>query len=434
MSTRIGRSLLRRSSGEMWALADQGLISGMNFGTSVLLARTLGLEKFGVFSLGWLAVLFVNSVQMSLVISPMISIGPKQNEQDTPGYYAAVGIQQLGFAMLCALGIFIFALSAGWLFPTWHIEKLAIPLAFAAFAYQLQDFVRRYYFVRSKPQLAFLNDAISYGTQLILLVVVILWNPIDVARALWINGVTSAAAVLVGVFALGPLRWSGAEHFWQVSRRHWHFSKWLGASAVMQYLTGNLFVIAASTVFGPIAAGVLRAAKNIMGITHIWFFGLENVMPAKASRAFSHGGTSEVRAYLTRATLLWGGMTATFALVVAIAPGFWLKLIYGSSFGDYGFLLRWYAAAYVVIFLGLPLRSWLRAIEFTQPIFWGYVLSSAFSAAFALPFTRLFGLRGAMAGLILAQLLLHGTALIGLVRHCSKILQPGSVELDAVKA
>src|SRR5947208_6697074 len=158
----MAHSFLRRSSSEMWALADQALISGMNFGTSVLLARTLGLEQFGVFSLGWLAVLFVNSLQMSLVISPMISIGPKLNEGETPRYYAAVGLQQLSVAALCAAGILVFARATAWFLPQWHIQKLAIPLAFAAFAYQLQDYVRRYFFVRSKPGLAFLNDAISY--------------------------------------------------------------------------------------------------------------------------------------------------------------------------------------------------------------------------------------------------------------------------------
>src|SRR3954469_24362439 len=109
------RSLLLRPSSELWALADQALISGMNFGTSVLLARTLGLEQFGVFSLGWLAVLFVNSLQMSLVISPMISIGPKLEDEEAPRYYAAVGVQQLSIAALCATGILVFARATGWL-------------------------------------------------------------------------------------------------------------------------------------------------------------------------------------------------------------------------------------------------------------------------------------------------------------------------------
>jgi O-antigen/teichoic acid export membrane protein len=427
-------SFLRRSSNEVWALADQALISGMNFGTTVLLARTLGAEQFGVFTLGWLAVLFVSSLQMSLVISPMISIGPKLSEAEAPRYYAAVGIQQVSFAALCAVGVLVFTLATGWFFPSWRIETLAIPLALAAFAYLLQDYVRRYFFVRGRPGLAFLNDAISYGTQLLLLLVVIFWHQLDTGRAFLINGVTSAAAVLAGAVALGPLQWGGTEHFKQIGSRHWHFSKWLGASAVMQYATGNLFVIAASSIWGPVAAGVLRAVKNIMGLTHIWFFGLENVMPARAARAFCHGGTREIRSYLSKATLLWGGMTALFALMASVAPGFWLKLIYGSSFAEYGYLLRWYAAAYVVIFLGLPLRSWLRALEYTQPIFWGYVASSAFSLALSVPITRYFGLRGAMAGLIVAQLLLHGIAVIGLVRHSSKIQQPISIELEVLKA
>ena len=87
-----------------------------------------------------------------------------------------------------------------------------------------------------------------------------------------------------------------------------------------------------------------------------------------------------------------------------------------------------------MIFLGLPLRSWLRALEYTQPIFWGYVASSAFSLALSVPITRYFGLRGAMAGLIVAQLLLHGIAVIGLIRRSSNIQQPTSIELEVLKA
>jgi O-antigen/teichoic acid export membrane protein len=433
-SASIFRSSLSHPSPELWALADQALISGMNFGTTILLARTLGVEQFGVFSLGWLVVLFVNSLQMSLVISPMISIGPKLNEDESSQYYAAVGIQQIALAALFAVGILLFATMAGWFLPHWNIAALGIPLAFAAFAYQLQDFVRRYFFVRSWPGLAFLNDVISYATQILLLLLIIFFHQLNTSRAFLINGVTSAAAVIVGALTLGTLRWGGINHLKSVSSRHWRFSKWLGASAVMQYATGNVFVVAASSVAGPGAAGVLRAAKNIMGITHIWFFGLENVMPAKASRAFSHGGAKELRSYIGRAALVWGGMTALFASIVSLAPGMWLKLIYGNSFGEYGYLLRWYAAAYVLIFLGLPLRSWLRALEYTKPIFWGYVVSSAFSLALAVPFTRYFGLRGAMAGLIGAQLLLHAVTLIGLVRRSSTIESPITVDLEVIGA
>ena len=37
-----------------WALADQGVVSGINFLTGIMLARFLGLEEFGRFTLAWM--------------------------------------------------------------------------------------------------------------------------------------------------------------------------------------------------------------------------------------------------------------------------------------------------------------------------------------------------------------------------------------------
>ena len=60
-----------------WALADQIIVSGANFLTALLLARHLGPEEFGRFTLAWLVVLFVTSLQAGLIVSPMMSVGPK---------------------------------------------------------------------------------------------------------------------------------------------------------------------------------------------------------------------------------------------------------------------------------------------------------------------------------------------------------------------
>ena len=39
-----------------WALADQAIVSGASFITTVLIARYLGMEEFGRFALAWLGV------------------------------------------------------------------------------------------------------------------------------------------------------------------------------------------------------------------------------------------------------------------------------------------------------------------------------------------------------------------------------------------
>ena len=92
------------------------MVSGVNFLTGILLARYLGIEEFGRFTLAWMAVLFVNSIQHAMIVSPMMSIGPKQPEAETPAYFGAVVAQQV-----CFSGVMFFLLFAGvWLTGAHH--------------------------------------------------------------------------------------------------------------------------------------------------------------------------------------------------------------------------------------------------------------------------------------------------------------------------
>jgi len=72
------------------ALFDQGLVSAANFLTNILLARAFGVRDYGVFALAWIAVLFANSLQYALIVTPMMSVGPKQEPDERPAYYGSV--------------------------------------------------------------------------------------------------------------------------------------------------------------------------------------------------------------------------------------------------------------------------------------------------------------------------------------------------------
>src|ERR1035437_8362464 len=141
---RLRNGLLRQFLGrEIWALTDQAVVSATNFLTNVMLARFMGLREFGIFALAWMSVLFVNSLQTALIISPMMSIGPEQEEKDRPSYFGAVVFQELALVASCFVLVFLALKVSGSFFPHQNIRHLALPLAVSAFAYQMQDFVRR---------------------------------------------------------------------------------------------------------------------------------------------------------------------------------------------------------------------------------------------------------------------------------------------------
>ena len=56
-------------------IVDQILVSACNFVTGIILVRGLGLAAFGKFTIAYVILLLANSVQLSFISSPMITLG-----------------------------------------------------------------------------------------------------------------------------------------------------------------------------------------------------------------------------------------------------------------------------------------------------------------------------------------------------------------------
>lgn len=400
----------RRYSHINWALADQTMVSGSNFVTGILLARMLGIAEFGRFTLAWMVVLFVQSIQYAAINAPMMSIGPQQEAADRPAYYGAVFLQQIMFAVLSATITFAGVKASAVFFPDWGVAPLALPLTAVVFFSQIQDFLRRYYFTIETPILSFIGDAVRYLGQITILFGLYFMADWEVTGtiALWVMaGAAMAGGLALLIFVRGLVR--PRQFFAGAVRRHWHFSKWMVASSLLQWTTGNLFIVAAGIMLGATAVGALKAAQNLMGITHILFQGLENIVPMRAAKHYLIGGVNSLNDYLRRLAWLGGLGTAAIAGIFAIIPEFWLNLFYGDQYVTYGYLVRWYAIIYVLVFLGLPLRFGLRTLEETRPVFFAYAGSTLFATLSAYTLVNILGLTGVMIGMLSIQAIMQFT-------------------------
>ncbi len=421
LAERLRGGVLHRFLGrEVWALTDQAMVSATNFLTNIMLARFMGLREFGLFALAWMSVLFVNSLQYALIVAPMMSVGPKQETRDRPSYFGAVFFQELVLVSFC-FGLVYAALS---FFPALfrhpELHRLAMPLAVSAFAYQAQDFVRRYFFATRHSRFALADDGISYLTQLPILWFLHKAGELNSVTALWTMAGTSLVGLAASWLWVEPLKldWKWIK---SVSIRHWKISRWLTGSALMVWTSGNLFVLAAPLYYGVAAAGVLKASQNLVGVMHVWFLGLDNIVPAETARRLREGGVHSMLSYTRSILAKWGGLTCLFAAVMAAAPGFWLHLAYGAQMAQYGYILRLYALLYIFVFVGGPLRAALQALEFTAPIFWSYLAMTAFAVIFAIPMAKWMGLKGTMLGLIGTQCLFQGIVSVSLVVRARRV-------------
>ena len=416
----MARGLQRVRGGRtVAALFDQGLVSGANFITNVLLARAFGIREYGVFALAWIAVLFANSLQYALIVIPMVSVGPKQETEERPSYYGSVLLQEIVFALLAAMIMFISVRLSTTYFPQWGVGHLALPLSGATLAYLLQDFIRRYFFCTGQSKRALVTDVVGYLTQLPIVFWIVYSHGAKLSNVLWIIAATSFA----GFFACMP--WYepitlNARSFRRIFLRHWRISRWLAPTAFMQWGAGNLFLLAAPVYYGAAASAALRAALNIVAVANVWLLGLDNVVPAQAARLMRLEGVAGMLRYIKGIFLQWGGVTLVFSTLVACFPSFLLRLSYGTKYLSDVPVLRLYGLLYVFLVISVPLRAGLQALEYTAPIFWAYPAMIAFSGALAGPFARRLGLNGVLLGMCGVQLIFQSVVGIAFwlrVRH-----------------
>ena len=88
-------------------ILDQALVSGSNFITGIMLVRGLGLVEFGRFTIAYAILLLANSVQLSFISSPMITLGslcstPEERRHFVRGMY---GVQLIFCAVATVLAL-----------------------------------------------------------------------------------------------------------------------------------------------------------------------------------------------------------------------------------------------------------------------------------------------------------------------------------------
>ena len=376
------------------------MISGANFTTGILLARHLGLSQFGQFSLIWLVVQFVQTVQNAAIILPMMSFGPRQSADTSRFYYAIVFSHELIFAFSSAAFVILGILIGDQVFQEWNIRSLLWPFSAMVFTTQIQDFLRRYFFSISKSQISIVIDAVRYGGQTLAFLWLFLFSPwqLEISGVLWTMLIAAGASIVAACSKVENIEWSFAQ--WRsVTLRHWHSSKWLMSTTLAGWMSGELYYVIAGGILGSSAVGVLKAAQTIMGVTNVFFQGMQNYMPVRASVVFHEGGVTQLAKFIRKSTFLMFLATSSIAAVVCVHPNYVMEFFYGPQFRDYGWVLVGYAIIYTVTALGVSFPIGLLTLEKTFPTLLAYIISGVVSIVIMYPLVRALGLIGVLVGL-----------------------------------
>ncbi len=413
------KSIAQRYAHWNWALLDQALVSGSNFLAGILLVRYLGFEEYGRFVLVWMLIQFFASIQNALVVSPMLSIAPKISIYERSSYYSTTLIMQGGLIILIAVVGVVYFLIPREFRPTSLPEDSILPTALCLGSVQIQDYMRRRLFAQMASRRAFFLDMVAYGAQLPLILIVLRASP-SFENALFVTAGAMASSSLLGCRWL-KISIVSKGNIAKTAARHWRSSKWLLGAAVLQWMSGNYFMVVAGLVLGPATVGAIRAAQNLLGLTHILFQGLENIVPGEASHRYQDGGSKALFRYIAKIAFLLLTGTALVAAPVVILAEPLLRLVYGTFDQSSADAIIWFVPIYLLVAIALPLRAALRTLEHTSALFIAYVISTAFALVVAEYFVRQYSVGGVMAGMLVVQIITTSVLTISLLLElCAK--------------
>jgi O-antigen/teichoic acid export membrane protein len=281
----------------------------------------------------------------------------------------------------------------------WPVDSLMLPVTAAAVACQLQNYLRRYLFVNSRPRTAFVNDIFRYGFQIVIVFVLVPKLGLKTPGCYWIITGCAVLATAHGFLSIGNMRWDRAI-FREALERNWHFSKWLVTSEMLRWATVQLYITMAGVYLGAAAVGSLRAAQNILGVCNIFMLAMENFAPAQAAVRYRENGMDGLRRYLNKLFVLGMLIVGGVALVASVAPEFWFTLIYGAEHTGQGYIVQCWALFFCINYLNYPVGIALRTIERTAAIFKVFLISATVSVITVVPLTKFLGIPGTLIGVI----------------------------------
>jgi O-antigen/teichoic acid export membrane protein len=402
---------MRANKEKLLVLTDQGVVSGVNFGVGVVLARFLGLEEYGLFALAWMIVMIVSSLHQAFVISSLFTLYPKSSNKEQ--YVSSLMALQVGFSIIAFVVIVPAVDVAFYMLPELERPYLIWTIPLVAVLYVFNDFLRRLFFTQHKPQRVLVMDCVGYGLQPVVVILLILTDALSISTTLMAICGTLGGSILVSLvfYYRGGI---SCDNLGSTFKKNWKFSRFLVGTALLQWCSGNLFIVVAAGVLGPIAVGAIRIAQNIMGVLHVLFLAMENIIPVRAAELIALSGKRSMLTYVGAI----GKQTAIPLLLILASIAVFhkelIELLYGQQYVEYSGVLLAFCGLYVLVFIGTLLRFVIRTVENNKVVFYGYVLGMLFSVATAPVLINTWGLAGVMLGLFSVQVLTQVIYIISL--------------------
>jgi O-antigen/teichoic acid export membrane protein len=404
---------LRKWSGRgIFAILDQGLISGSNFLIAILLARWLAPQQYGSYALAFEIFLFLAALYGSLILEPMSVFGPSVYSGNLTSYLGGLLRIHCVLSLLMMAALFATAAALHAVRPTSLLPDALVGIGAATPCLLLFWLARRGFYIVFLPQKAVLGACIY--SALLLTGLALLYkfrspSPFS-AFLLLAAGAIATGPLLLRWFKAGLVETTPGFPLMDIVRRHWTYGRWAVANSVVIWCSLAIYYPLLGSFFTLAEAGKFKALMNLASPIGQAFVAVSLLSLPVASRAHHQDGNIADR-IVWRLTLLYVGGSCLYWAVLLLLRGPIVHHLYGGRYMQVINLLPWVALGSILRISGTAQTLVLKAMHSPAKAFLAYSTPCVVSIALGVPCTHRFGLRGALFAWVLSS----AAALIGAV-------------------
>jgi O-antigen/teichoic acid export membrane protein len=394
-----------RTAKEGWktraeAVADQVVVSGTSFVTTIMIARFCPPSALGVYSMGISLLVSSVGIQDSLISAPYTI--RQHNPLGTRAEH--VGSSLINCGLLSALAMVVLMTTAIGLSAYGALPEL-VPVIWALAGVVpfvlLREFDRRLAFAHLHTVGCLMLDLTVAAIQLAALGLLAWTGQLSPATASAAIGAACAVAGGVWLYRARENMDFQPDQVWATMERDWGLGKWLLAAQVTSSVQGYVTYWLLAWLAGPAATGVFTACMSVVLFVNPLMLGLGLIFTPRAVLAFKEGGVARLRRQTIRESMLVGAAMTLFCALVMFAGEAAMRLLYsGKVYQGHGHTITVLALALLATSVGMPVTGALSSIERPRANLWANLCAAVVTICLVSWFVVGWSLLGAAYGVL----------------------------------
>ncbi|MFO7905594.1 MAG: lipopolysaccharide biosynthesis protein [Planctomycetota bacterium] len=337
MFERVGRlhtcqsPRLKRHWQGVFSLADQAIVSGMSFTTTVLLGRWCGAGELGAYALAFTIWIFALNAQMSLISIPYTNQWRWVPQKDRRAFAGCALLEHgllaiLGTLLLLAVVVVLRFSGVGN-----NFARVLPPLALVLPMLLAREFVRRFAFAHLHMRTAMCLDFAVALFQFSGLVFLRWTGHLSARTALVALGIGAGAGsglMLVVLRRSFSIRWGMLR---DSMSKHWRFGRWVFASVSVTVIQGYSIHWCLAAFQGSLQTGVFAACLAVVQISNPLWLGIGNLLEPRLAKTLAELGLVTLRRSVVHVTIALSGLAAIFVVVLVVQGDTLVELLYNQS-------------------------------------------------------------------------------------------------------